>query len=303
MTADGAVPGAVPGATVAAAQLALRFTCAPGGHTVLTQRQVRYPHHVTAPLAGRRAAELVVQSASGGLYGGEQLQQQVLLDAGAQVTLRFPSATVVHAARAQAAVQQGVVLQLAEGAALRYLQRPLILLPGARLVQTLQASMAPGAQLLWCEGVMLHTPGQSVAAAAAVSDQPAAGRSFDTRLTITDAAGRPRVIDRFCLDDAMLGAALPGVTGSARAFGALWSVGSLPDDAGLRWRAAAQAVRAACAGLSVGVSRLPHGMGLVLRLAARDGGDLDAALVSLLAALAPGHAPAFAADPRQAAAA
>ncbi|MDH4390729.1 MAG: urease accessory protein UreD [Aquabacterium sp.] len=279
MTAGAAAPGA--------AQLALRFACTPGGRTVLAQRQVRYPHHVTAPLAGHDDALLVVQSASGGLYGGEQLQQQVVLDAGARVTLRFPSATVVHAARAQAAVQQGVVLQLGEGAALRYLQRPLILLPGARLVQTLQASVAAGAQLLWCEGVMLHTPGPLPATLAAPP-----GRSFDTRLVITDAAGRPRVVDRFCLDDAMLDAAVPGVTGSARAFGALWWVGSLPDGAGACWRAAAQAVQAGGSGLSVGTSSLPHGMGLVLRVAARDGGDLAAALDTLLAMLAPDRASA-----------
>jgi len=273
------------------AQLALRFACAPGGHTVLAQRLVRYPHHITAPLAGRHAAELVVQSASGGLYGGEQLAQRIDLDAGAQVTLRFPSATVVHAARGQAAVQQGVALQLAEGANLHYLQRPLILLPGARLVQTLQASVAAGAQLLWSEGVMLHTPVPPADAPARPLAQAAPGRSFDSRLAITDAAGRPRVIDRFCLDDAMLDAAVPGVTGSARAFGALWWLGRLPDDAAARCRAAVRAVQAGGAGVSLGVSAgvssLPHGMGLVLRVAARNGGDLAAALGTLLAMLAP----------------
>ena len=238
-----------------------------------------------------RGADLVVQSASGGLYGGEQLAQRVDLDAGAQVALRFPSATVVHAARGQAAAQQAVVLQLGEGASLRYLQRPLILLPGARLVQTLQASVAAGAQLLWCEGVMLHTPAPPADAPARPRAQAAEGRSFDSRLSITDAAGRPRVIDRFCLDDAMLDAAVPGVTGSARAFGALWWLGSLPDGAAARCRAGVRAVQAGGAGLSagvsVGVSGLPHGMGLVLRVAARDGGDLAAALGTLLAMLAP----------------
>ena len=263
------------------AQLRLGFALAAGGRTVLARRQVRYPHHVTAPLAGHDDAVLVVQSASGGLYGGERLQQEVVLGAGAQVVLRFPSATVVHAPRQQPAVQQAVHLQLGADASLQVLQRPLILLPGARLVQRLHASVAVGARLLWCEGVALHDP-------ASPGPAPPAGRLFDNRLfdnrlTVTDAAGRPQVVDRFCLDDAMLAAAVPGVTGGHRAFGAVWWIGPLRE-AGLgRWRAAAQAVQAAARGLSVAASSLPHGMGAVLRVAAPDAGGLDAALGTLLA--------------------
>lgn len=258
------------------AQLRLGFALAAGGRTVLARRQVRYPHHVTAPLGGHDDAVLVVQSASGGLYGGERLQQEVVLGAGAQVVLRFPSATVVHAARQQPAVQQAVHLQLGADASLQVLQRPLILLPGARLVQRLHASVAVGARLLWCEGVALHDP---------ASPGPAtqAGRLFDNRLTVTDAAGRPRVVDRFCLDDAMLDAAVPGVTGGHRAFGAVWWIGPLWEARLGRWRSAAQTVQAAGRGLSVAASSLPHGMGAVLRVAAPDAGALDAALVWLLA--------------------
>jgi len=268
--------------TAGTAQLRLHFVRAAGGRTVLAQRVVRYPHHITAPLAGRHDAVLVVQSASGGLYGGEQLQQQVLLGAGAQVELRFPSATVVHAVRQQPAVQQSVVLQVGEGAALCHLQRPLILLPGARLVQRLHASMAPAAHLLWCEGVTLHDPASPATQRVAPPPGPTAARSIDSRLTITDAAGRPRVIDRFCIDEAKLSAAVPGVTGSHRAFGALWWIGGLPNGAWPRWRAAVQALHAADTGLSVAASTLPNDMGVVIRVAAADGGGLDAALQSLL---------------------
>jgi urease accessory protein len=268
--------GAAPVTADGGAQLRLGFALAAGGRTVLARRQVRYPHHVTAPLAGRDDAVLVVQSASGGLYGGEHLQQQVVLGAGAQVTLRFPSATVVHAARQQPAVQQAVQLELGAGAVLRYLQRPLILLPGARVVQRLRASVADGARMLWCEGVALHDP-------AGAATAPAAGRLFDSRLAITDPAGRLRVVDRFCFDTAMLAAAVPGVTGRHRAFGALWWIGPLPEGQPGRWRLAAQAVQAAGTGLSVAASSLPHGMGAVLRVAAPDAGGLDAALGTLLA--------------------
>jgi len=285
------------------AQLSLHFVRAAGGRTVLAQRSVRYPHHITAPLAGRHDAVLVVQSASGGLYGGEQLKQLVLLGAGAQVELRFPSATVVHAVRQQQAVQQSVVLQVGEGAALHHLQRPLILLPGARLMQSLHASVERGGRLLWCEGVTLHDPGSPEARLAAPPSGPAAARSIDSRLTVTDAAGRRRVIDHFCIDEAMLAAAVPGVTGGHRAFGALWWIGSLPGEAWPRWCAAVRALHAAGPDLSVAASTLPHDIGVVIRVAARDGGGLDAALRSLLVMVAQDRDAEFAAGRAQVAAA
>ena len=77
-------------------------------------------------------------------------------------------------------------------AALRHLQRPLILLPGARLVQSLHASVERGGRLLRCEGFTLHDPGRPAARLAAPPSGPAAARSIDSRLTVTDAAGRLR---------------------------------------------------------------------------------------------------------------
>lgn len=271
-----------------AAQLQLEFACAAGGRTVLARRRVAYPYHVTTPIAGRDDAVLVVQSASGGFYGDERLGQCVTAGANARVELRFPSAAVVNAARGLAGARQEVRLRLEEGATLRYGQRPLVLLPGARVRQTMDVQVGAGAYLLLSEGVTVHAPvGDPTTPPTGDPTTPLAddptGRRFDNRLQIADAQGRALAIDRFVLDDATIAAACPGVAGRWRAFGTLWCVA--PGRTGWRDRLH-QDVRtraAADPGTAMAASPFAGDAGLMVRLAALDGGGLAAALEALAA--------------------
>ena len=262
---------ASPGMTDVA-QLDLSFGVA-GGRTVLARRHVSYPFNVTAPLQSAESrADVIVQSASGGVYGGEQLRQRVTVDAGAQAVIRMPSATVVHATRTAEPARQSVSLQAGEGATLFYLPRPLILFPGGALVQAMDITVAGGATVMIRDGFLLHDP----AAMASGS------RALRSRVTVRDAAGRLIAIDLLRIDDGMIDAASPGVTGSYRAFGTVWLVRRM--EAGC-----VQGVKATIArrfapdgDCYVSTTSLRHDAGAIVRVAAVDGGALDVALEAIV---------------------
>ncbi|MCA3177612.1 MAG: urease accessory protein UreD [Burkholderiales bacterium] len=261
--------GAAPAPADGSPQLDLAFERGADGRTVLSRRVHRYPFHVTAPLRdGGAASRVVVQSASGGLYGGEHVVQCIVAEEGADALLRFPSATVVHAARATRGTVQRATLVARSGARLAWLPRPAILFPGAYLVQRTEVRVAPGAVVVLTDGAMPHDP----------RDERGPARSLLAETVVRDLDGRLLALDRQRLDDAMLDAARPGAVGAYRAFGTVWIVGALAADASAACRARIAADVDGRDGVRAGASALPNGCGLVVRIAARDGGALDAAL-------------------------
>lgn len=251
-----------------AAQLDLGFDVV-GGRTVLARRHVGYPFNVTAPLRTKEPrARIIVQSVSGGLYGGDTVEQIVRAAANAQVTVRLPSATVSHTTQTGAAARHGLTLIAGAGATLQYLPRPLILFPGSLVVQTTRITAAADATILVRDGFMLHDP----------PSVPAAPRSLHSVLTARDAAGRLIALDRMRLADAMLAEASPGVTGGFRAFGTIWLIRRLDPAAYLDLAAAMAPLLAAQAECYAAMSALRGNGGAVLRVAAADGGALDVAL-------------------------
>ncbi len=272
----GGAPGGPGGAEADEddAQLDLAFERAADGRTVLSRRRHRYPFHVTAPLRdGGPAARIVVQSASGGLYGGERVVQRVRAGEGAWARLCFPSATVVHAARATPGTVQHARLDAPSGARLDWLARPVILFPGARLSQRTELRAAPDAWIVLTEGAMLHDP-----------DGPPSGpRALLTETVVRDPSGRLLALDRQRLDDAILAAARPGATGGYRAFGTVWLVGAFDTGGAAAVRSCVAAGVDGRDGVRAGASLLPNRAGVVVRIAARDGGGLDEALARVAA--------------------
>jgi urease accessory protein len=260
-----------------APQLDLAFERGADGRTVLARRVHRYPFHVTAPLRdGGTAARVVVQSASGGLYGGEHVAQRIVAQEAADARLRFPSATVVHAARATGGTVQRATLVARAGARLAWLPRPAILFPGACLVQRTEVRVAPDAVVVLTDGAMPHDP----------RDERGPARSLLAETVVRGLDGRLLALDRQRLDDATLDAARPGAVGAYRAFGTVWIVGALGADASAACRARVAADVDGRDGVRAGASALPNGCGLVVRIAARDGGALDAALERVAAGAA-----------------
>jgi urease accessory protein len=255
----------------AAAQLDLSFALR-GGRTVLAHRHVAYPFHVTAPLRSRLpGADIIVQSVSGGLFGDDRLGQRVTVGAGAEAVLRMPSASVVHNRRDKGASRQSVTLGAEAGASLFYLPRPVILLPGSGLVQDMDLTVASGATVLLQDGFLLHDP----------TGDPPAARFLASCVAIRHASGRRIAVDRMRIADDIIGAAIPGVTGAYRAFGTVWLLRETPTGAYQRLKTALSPVFAEAPHGYMAMTPLRDERGAMIRVAARDGGDLDIAMTAI----------------------
>ena len=247
-----------------------------GGRTMIADRNVRYPFFVTSPLRGRGTrAEVVVQSISGGLFGNDRLSQRVTIGDGAEAMIRIPSATVVHHRRGNAASNQTLTLRVGHGATLLYLPRPLILLPGSALVQSTEIMLSGQSIVFVQDGFLMHDP----------YGVPSAARAMDSRVTIRTAPGRLLALDRMRITDEAIAAAAPGVTGGYRAFGTLWLLCASESYAGRALKAVTEVVQGERSTCYVAMTPLRAGIGAMVRVAARDGGDLDVALTTIREAL------------------
>ena len=117
---------------------------------MLTARRFTLPLQALEPmaLADDGAASLLLLNPTGGILGGDRLETEVVLGAGAHVVLSTPSATRVYRSPGPPAIQR-ITLTLGPGAVLEWLPDHLIPSPGARLRQATEISMAPGATLLF----------------------------------------------------------------------------------------------------------------------------------------------------------
>ena len=120
--------------------------------TVLTGRRFTLPLQALEPvdLDGTGAATLLVLNPTGGVLGGDHLETRVELGPGSHVCLSTPSATRVYRSTGAASVQR-VVFRVGEGARLEYMPDHVIPSPGARLVQSVEVEMAPGASAVLCD--------------------------------------------------------------------------------------------------------------------------------------------------------
>ncbi|GJE72197.1 urease accessory protein UreD [Methylorubrum podarium] len=241
-----------------------------GGTTVLSRQNVPYPFHITRAFRmhpGRPdLATLYLQSASGGLYAADHLTLDVAARTGARVHVTTQAGTVVHRGGPEP-TRQETRLTIAADAFLALNPDPLILFPDAHLAISTEITAEPGARAIVTESVACHDPlGQ--------------GRPFDRLdlgLTIRSPEGRALVRERSRID----GAAFTGPDspmGGHRAYGTMVVLGA-PDDARLAGPLLRQASDAA--GCLTGVSPLPNGAGLGLRLLAPDGGALSAGMEAL----------------------
>ncbi|WP_051622245.1 urease accessory protein UreD [Acidocella facilis] len=227
-------------------QLRLRFAPGADGRTRLTQRLATYPYAITAPHARTGAlARLTLQSISGGIHGGETLAQHITLAPGARAHLLQPAATAVRRQGDAAPARQSIRLEIGADASLIYETRPLIMLPGAALIQAWDITLAQGAKLLLADGFLTHNP-----------QGGAADWQLTTSLRARSAEGR------------LLAAEHMAPRASPLACAKLWGFGI--DLSGLKLPPGA------------GRSTLAHGAGHVIALAGAPAGPLCAALEVLV---------------------
>jgi urease accessory protein len=101
-------------------------------------------------LDGTGAATLFLLNPTGGVLGGDHLETRIELAAGSRVCLSTPSATRVYRSAGAPAIQR-VTARVGEGARLEYMPDHLIPSPGARLIQSIELYLAPGASAVLCD--------------------------------------------------------------------------------------------------------------------------------------------------------
>jgi urease accessory protein len=120
-----------------------------GARTVLVDRCYRTPLQVLEALdfPDDPALGVLLLNPTGGVLGGDRLTTTLTLAEGSHAVVTTPSATRVYGSRADAAVLR-TEARIDAGAVLEYVPDHTILHPEARLHQSFEADLAPGARLL-----------------------------------------------------------------------------------------------------------------------------------------------------------
>ncbi|GAB4064285.1 urease accessory protein UreD [Ancylobacter sonchi] len=228
----------------------------------LVGRYVTYPFHLTRLFALDAArpevATLYMQSSSGGFYAGEDLTVQVRVGAGAALHLTTQASTLVHGDRGRTA-RMRVLVEVAAGGFLAYTPDPQILFPGAASDTRLDIALEGDAVAFLADGLLVHDPKNA-------GGMPLAYRSrVDVRRD-----GQLVASDRQVVDGPDLARPDGPLHGHRVAASALWLTAETDahgfEDALDR------------PGCLAGVSSLPNGAGLGLRLLARDGAAHERAM-------------------------
>ncbi len=234
-----------------------------GGRTFIKRQFVPYPFHITRPHARKpELATLILQSASGGLYGGDRLAFDLSTGVGARAHVTSQAATVVHAAeRREIAVR--IRLHAGPDSFLALTTDPNILFPNTKLSVQTDIVLGPNATVVIAEGFATHDP----------EARDRAFRSLATRCRIAREGGILLVDEASAIEGrAYLGPGSP--LGPYRAMGTIMVLGEAasylqtddlpgqPDGSGV---------------LS-GATTLPNGAGVCVRVLAIGGGQLARAL-------------------------
>jgi urease accessory protein len=237
-----------------------------GGRTILRRQHVGYPLHVTRAFYLDRPrsdlATLYLQSASGGLYAGDRLKLDLVVERNAALNLTTQASTVVHHGRGIGSEQRQVI-KVKDGAFCAVVTDPYILFPGARLSLKSSVEVAADGVLFMAEGFAVHDPLQGGGRFDRFSSETLILRPDGTRL-LSEAGdiGGGEIAAGF--------GALGGSTAVATVL-VIAPPERCPDIARLE----GSVDRCGCI---AGATAAPNAAGVVMRLLAPDGGTLAAGI-------------------------
>jgi len=113
-------------------------------------------------LDGTGAATLFLLNPTGGVLGGDHLETRIDLGPGSRVCLSTPSATRVYRSAGPPSVQR-VTVRVGDSARLEYMPDHIIPSPGARLLQSIDLHLAPGASAVLCDAWSVGRPARGEA--------------------------------------------------------------------------------------------------------------------------------------------
>ena len=270
---DGASPSDLSLAQRAVGRLEIGFRRRAAGRTALSRLyqqgclKVRFPR----PSSGEPPTAVLVNS-SGGVAPGDRLEISATLEAGAAATIAGQAAERFYrAAPKSPPARLRHHLTIGPGAALEWLPQEAILFDRSALDRALNIDLAPDASLLAVEALIFGRR--------AMGEEVRSGFLRD-RISLRR-AGQLILEDTLRLEGPIAEALdRPAIAAGARALATILHVGPPADLDALR----ALSVPGVVAGASAF-----DGL-LIVRLAARDGAALRAALIGALAILRPGRA-------------
>lgn len=248
----------------------LGFAVDAEGRTYLASQFASYPHHLTRAFhldrAAPQAATVYLQSLSGGLTQHDRVTLRISATGGAVAHVTTQAATKVHSMERGFALQE-VRLVASAQSHLEFLADPTICFPHSRLVARTDLCVATDASAIIGDSYMWHDPRGA---------NPMAFDALTMETTIRRPDGRLLALDRGHLTSGHGLAGNPALLGPYQALGTLFAIGRGCGEA-----AVVTAVRASLAdlpGIYAGVTHLPAGAGLCLRILATDGAALRTAM-------------------------
>ena len=248
-----------------------------GGRTMLAYQHVPYPFHTTRPFyldhERPEIATLYLQSASGGLYRGDDVALSIVAGPHAAAHVTTQASTIVHKTHKRA-VAQTTRVEIGENSFVAMTPDPLVLFPGAEICCMTEVTLAATGCAILTDGFAHHDP-------------KGARRPFErfsNAVVVRNEAGRLLLSDRGSLaGELMLGSTSP--LGPFHAVGTLLVLGRGSE----RCDADVLEGRLAELGCVAGISKLPNDAGIGGRVLAANGGalarGLEAAFASAFEAL------------------
>ena len=144
------------------ARLELVFGCR-NGKTVLTHGYAEPPLRIGQCLDGDCGLHLIMASSAPGIFGGDEFECIVRLEAGAVVLLTSQSALQVHPSTSEVPARIASRYEIAAGADLTCSWEPLIPFAGSSVIQRFEVDVAEDGRLSWSDGLMSgrHGRGES----------------------------------------------------------------------------------------------------------------------------------------------
>jgi urease accessory protein len=141
------------------ARLELVFTMR-GGRTVLAHAYAEPPYRVMPGFDHPCGLHLIVVSSAPGVFGGDMLEQSVIVESGARVLLTSQSATQLHPHPSGRAAGLRGRYVVGDGGSLRCDWDPLIPFAGATLAHQVTIDLTGDARLMWMDATMAGRAGR-----------------------------------------------------------------------------------------------------------------------------------------------
>lgn len=125
-----------------------------GGRTVLAHSYAEPPFRTGRTFADGNGLHMIMTTSAPGIFGGDNFEQLIVVDEGAQVRLTSQSAPQLHASATDDAAVLRSTYRVASGAHLSCQWDPLIPFAGARLDQRIDIDLAAGSHLYWSDAMM-----------------------------------------------------------------------------------------------------------------------------------------------------